>query len=62
MRLALREALLAFRRAPLLSALSVITIAFSLFALGLFGLVLVVYFYRLACQLRARASVGASGS
>ena len=36
---ALREALLAFRRAPLLSALSVTTIAFSLFALGLFGLV-----------------------
>ena len=39
MRLALREALLAFRRAPLLSALGVATIAFSLFALGLFGLV-----------------------
>jgi len=34
-----REALLAFRRAPLLSALSVTTIAFSLFVLGLFGLV-----------------------
>jgi len=35
----MREALLAFRRAPLLSALSVTTIAFSLFVLGLFGLV-----------------------
>jgi len=41
MRLALREALIAFRRAPLLSVLSVTTIAFSLFALGLFGLVAV---------------------
>jgi cell division transport system permease protein len=40
-RLALREALLAFRRAPLLSALSVTTIAVSLFAFGLFGLVAV---------------------
>ena len=37
--LAVREALTAFRRAPLLSALSVTTIAFSLFAVGLFGLV-----------------------
>jgi cell division transport system permease protein len=36
---ALREAVVATRRAPLLSALSVTTIAFSLFALGLFGLV-----------------------
>lgn len=34
-----RTALIAFRRAPLLSALSVTTIAFSLFAFGLFGLV-----------------------
>jgi len=34
-----REALTASRRAPLLSALGVITIAFSLFAFGLFGLV-----------------------
>lgn len=41
MRLALREALAAFRRAPLLSALGVITIAFSLFAFGLFALVAV---------------------
>ena len=39
MSLSLREAFVAFRRAPLLSALSVTTIAFSLFALGLFGLV-----------------------
>ena len=39
MRLSFREALIAFRRAPLLSALSVTTIAFSLFAFGLFGLV-----------------------
>jgi len=34
-----REALTASSRAPLLSALGVITIAFSLFAFGLFGLV-----------------------
>ena len=39
MRLALREVLLAFRRAPLLAVLGVTTIAFSLFAFGLFGLV-----------------------
>jgi cell division transport system permease protein len=39
--LVIREALLAFKRAPLLSALSVTTIAFSLFVLGLFGLVVV---------------------
>jgi cell division transport system permease protein len=37
--LAVRTALTAFRRAPLLSALSITTIAFSLFAFGLFGLV-----------------------
>src|SRR5205809_6169062 len=37
--IALRTALSAFRRAPLMSALSVTTIAFSLFAFGLFGLV-----------------------
>ncbi len=35
----LRTAFTAFRRAPLLSALSITTIAFSLFAFGLFGLV-----------------------
>ena len=34
-----REALTASRRSPLLSALGVVTIAFSLFAFGLFGLV-----------------------
>jgi cell division transport system permease protein len=39
--LALREAFLTFKRAPLLSALSVTTIAFSLFVIGLFGLVAV---------------------
>jgi len=41
MNLVVREAILAFRRAPLLSALSVTTIAFSLFVVGLFGLVAV---------------------
>jgi cell division transport system permease protein len=35
----LRDAFVTFQRSPLLSALSVTTIAFSLFALGLFGLV-----------------------
>jgi len=40
-RLVLRETLNAFRRAPLLSALSITTIAFSLFVFGLFGLVAV---------------------
>jgi cell division transport system permease protein len=39
--LAVREAFRAFNRAPMLSALSVTTIAFSLFAFGLFGLVAV---------------------
>ncbi len=39
MRLLTREALLSFRRAPLLSALSITTIGFSLFTVGLFGLV-----------------------
>ena len=39
MRLAFREVLLAFRRAPVLALLSITTIAFSLFAFGLFGLV-----------------------
>jgi cell division transport system permease protein len=36
---ALREGINAFRRAPMLAVLSVTTIAFSLFAFGLFGLV-----------------------
>lgn len=39
MSLAFREAMRAFQRAPVLSALSVTTIAFSLFAFGLYGLV-----------------------
>ena len=39
MTLALRDALIAFRRAPLMTLLSVTTVAFSLFAFGLFGLV-----------------------
>jgi cell division transport system permease protein len=38
-RIAFRDALFAFRKAPLLSALSILTIAFSLFAFALFGLV-----------------------
>ncbi len=41
MSLVLRETVHAFRRAPLLSALSITTIAFSLFVFGLFGLVTV---------------------
>ena len=39
MRLATREALTGFRKSPLLSVLGIVTIAFSLFAFGLFGLV-----------------------
>ena len=39
MRLVLREAVHPLRRAPLLSALSIMMIAFSLFSFGLFGLV-----------------------
>jgi cell division transport system permease protein len=38
-RLALRETVIGFRRAPVLSVLSITTIAFSLFAFGLFSLV-----------------------
>ena len=41
MRLAVREALVSFRRAPILSALSITTIAFALFIVSLFGLVAV---------------------
>jgi cell division transport system permease protein len=37
--IAVRDAAFAARRSPLLSALSIMTIAFSLFAFGLFGLV-----------------------
>jgi cell division transport system permease protein len=39
MKLALREAMIGFRRAPLLSMLRITTIGFSLFAFGLFSLV-----------------------
>jgi cell division transport system permease protein len=48
MTLALREVWTAFRRAPGLGALSVFTVAFSLFAFGLFGLV--AYNTRLALE------------
>ena len=41
MRLTVRESLLSFQRAPLLSALSITTIAFAIFVVGLFGLVAV---------------------
>lgn len=41
MRPVIRECMLGFTRVPLLSVLSVLTIAFSLFTLGLFGLVAV---------------------
>jgi cell division transport system permease protein len=39
MRLTIREALLSFKRAPVLSTLAITTIAFALFVLGMFGLV-----------------------
>lgn len=39
MRLTIREALMAFRRSPLMSALAVMMVAFSLFSFGLFGIV-----------------------
>ncbi len=48
MRLAMREVWTAFRRAPGLGVLSVFTVAFSLFAVGLFGLV--AYNTRLALE------------
>jgi cell division transport system permease protein len=48
MGLALREVWTAFRRAPGLGVLSVFTVAFSLFAVGLFGLV--AYNTRLALE------------
>ncbi len=41
MSLLTRETIRSFRRAPMLSALSITTIAFSLFTIGLFGLVAV---------------------
>ncbi|HEX9280370.1 MAG TPA: permease-like cell division protein FtsX [Gemmatimonadales bacterium] len=56
MNLTIREALLAFRRAPLLSALSVTTIAFSLFVLGLFGLV-AVNFQRALNEIAQRVEI-----
>jgi len=56
--LAMREALLAFRRSPMLSALSVTTIAFSLFAFGLFGLV-AVNISRALTQLEDRVEIRA---
>jgi cell division transport system permease protein len=39
MRLVIRETLVSFRQAPVLSLLAITTIAFALFVLGLFGLV-----------------------
>ena len=39
MRSTAREAFFAFRRSPLLTALSIVTIAFALYTLGVFGLV-----------------------
>lgn len=39
MNLAAREAMLSFRRTPVLSVLSITTIAFALFVIGLYGLV-----------------------
>lgn len=39
MSLAVREAMLSFRRTPVLSVLSITTIAFALFVIGLYGLV-----------------------
>jgi cell division transport system permease protein len=52
----LREALLTFRRTPLLSALSVASIGFSLFTIGLFGLV-AVNFQRTLDTLAERVEV-----
>jgi cell division transport system permease protein len=58
MRLALREVWTAFRRAPGLAILSVFTVAFSLFAFGLFGLV--AYNTRLALErLESRVEIRA---
>jgi cell division transport system permease protein len=53
---AFREALLSFRRAPLLSALSITTIAFALFVVSLFGL-LAVNVRRALTQLEERVEV-----
>lgn len=56
MNFVMREAMLTFRRAPLLSALSVTTIAFSLFVVGLFALV-AVNVQRALSQVAERAEV-----
>jgi cell division transport system permease protein len=58
MRLTIREALMAFRRAPLLSALSVMMIGFSLFSFGLFGLV-AINFRQFFGQVEERVEVEA---
>lgn len=58
MSLAWRETALAFRRSPMLSALSITTIAFSLFAFGLFGLVALNIRQALS-QLEARVEIRA---
>ncbi|MBI4503399.1 MAG: ABC transporter permease [Gemmatimonadetes bacterium] len=56
MKLAIREALLSFRRAPVLSALSITTIAFALFVVGLVGLVALNFRQALA-QIEERVEV-----
>ena len=53
---AFREALLSFRRAPLLSALSITTIAFALFVVSLFGL-LAVNVQRALTRLEERVEI-----
>lgn len=65
MRLAFREASLGFRRAPVLSLLSITTIAFSLFAFGLFSLVALNIrstLRALESRVEIRAFLGDSGS
>ena len=56
MRLAIREALLSFRRAPVLSVLSITTIAFALFVVGLVGLV-ALNFRRALSQIEERVEI-----
>ena len=53
-----REALTASRRAPLLCALGIVTIAFSLFAFGLFGLV-AIYIRQALDQVEERVEIRA---
>src|SRR5207237_6582381 len=55
-KLALREALLSFRRTPILSALSITTIAFALFVIGLVGLVALNFRHALA-QIEERVEI-----